>query len=215
MRGSVAPPEVGAGARTGRTLANQRGHILRLAIGLSSCVTACSEPRALPRAERAPALRASGEHEVQTHVAAPQIELSLNSGFSVRLSPVSKTARLSSASLGVAAPPVNAQAIHPAFVPIGPTVALRTSEARVEAGYVAEAFRVRTGHRLVLAVEQATPCQPTASCAGWQVRPASYSGGRCHAELIASTVRLQFGSVPVASVPASGKLAPLSDSAAP
>jgi hypothetical protein len=81
-------------------------------------------------------------------------------------------------------------------VPIGPTFELRASGALAEVTFVADHFRVRRGHRLVLAVEVALACAEPSGCRSWQLLPASYRQGRCWAEALDPTLRMQFGSVP-------------------
>ncbi|HEX6240855.1 MAG TPA: hypothetical protein VFZ61_08175, partial [Polyangiales bacterium] len=68
---------------------------------------------------------------------------------------------------------------------------------RADVAYRAEAFHVRNGHRLVLALEQPR-CQAGAAC--WTLTPAVYEDSRCLARGVTLPGRrLQFGSLPISA----------------
>lgn len=139
-------------------------------------------------------LQMRGDHLVRAVLGSRGVELALKDGFSLRARGRTGTP---GTWLTLRVSPVRAAAgeVDPAFVPIGPTVAVTGEGVRAEVAYRAEAFHVRKGHRLVLAQEQAR-CDHAAAC--WALVPAAYEGGRCVArDVVLSDRRLQFGSVPI------------------
>jgi len=152
-----------------------------------------------------PPLVVTGEHEARTQRSASQVQLTLKRGFAVTLRPLPPAQQVGPALLHVAELRAAAEQIAPSFVPVGPTVELVSQATRVEASFVAGGFRVRAGHRLVLAAQRPEACVASTACLTWTLFDARYAQGRCRAELQAPVQRLQFGSVP----------AVVSDSAAP
>ncbi len=144
------------------------------------------EPRLAKQRERV-----SGEHEVRAPFARPGLQLVLKRGFELRLDELTGTGE---AWLRVARERARSEQIAAGFVPLGPTVESSAARGRAQASFVADHFRVRAGHRLVLAVERAAPCAP-GDC--WQLLPARYEGGRCQARIAGQLGgRMQFGSLP-------------------
>lgn len=150
-------------------------------------------------------IQAEGEHAVETAGEAKLVQLRLKSGFAVSLEPSKSALQVGPVRLAVAEPRATSEQIARGFVPVGPTVVLSAQSGPLEVSFVADGFHVRAGHRLVLAVERALPCQLPGGCRSWRLEPAQYRAGRCQAELPTPGLRLQFGSLP----------AVLSDSAAP
>jgi hypothetical protein len=135
--------------------------------------------------------RVSGEHEVRSPFAGSGIQLALKRGFELRLGKLTGTGEV---WLRVARERAHADQIAPGFVPVGPTVEVSPAQGSAEVSFVADHFRVRAGHRLVLAVELAAPCSPGAC---WQLLAARYERGRCLARLAGELGRrMQFGSLP-------------------
>jgi hypothetical protein len=135
--------------------------------------------------------RLSGEHEVRAAIARAGLELALRRGFEVRLG---KAAAPREVVLRVAPERARADEIAAGFVPVGPTVELRGASGRADVSFIADQFRVRAGHRLVLAVERTPPCA-AGTC--WLLLPARSEHGRCLARGVeAPGRRLQFGSLP-------------------
>lgn len=188
-----------------------------MSLGLLLLVYACGEAAGPANARRKSQLVASGQHEARTATAGSQATLSLKSGFSVLLRPIDVAGDVRPALLRVAEPRAPSGQIAAGFVPVGPTVALSVPSARVEASFVADGFRVRAGHRLVLAVERERPCQGTARCLAWQLVEGSYRDGRCTALLVAPLSRMQFGSLPVEALGSASepRTDTVNDSAAP
>jgi hypothetical protein len=144
-----------------------------------------------PRAKQLARERVSGEHEVRSAFARPGLQLALKRGFELRLGKLTSAGEV---RLRVARERARADQIAPGFVPVGPTVEVSPAQGSAEVSFVADHFRVRAGHRLVLAVELAAPCSPGAC---WQLLPARYEGGRCQARLAGEFGRrMQFGSLP-------------------
>lgn len=120
------------------------------------------------------------------------LELALRCGFELRLGKVGASGQ---ALLRVAAERARSDEIAAGFVPVGPSVELLGVHGSADVSFTADQFRVRAGHRLVLAIERAEPCANAAAC--WQLVPARYEQGRCLAHVPeAFGGRLQFGSLP-------------------
>jgi len=135
--------------------------------------------------------RVAGEHEVRAPLARPGLQLALKRGFELRFGELTNAGE---AWLRVARERARSEQIAAGFVPLGPTVESSPAHGRAEASFVADHFRVRAGHRLVLAVERAAPCTP-GDC--WRLLPARYEGGRCQARIAGQLGgRMQFGSLP-------------------
>jgi hypothetical protein len=144
-----------------------------------------------------PFVRVAGDHRAVARVGSRGAELALKDGFSLKPRPSAGRPTLELA-LEVAELRANAAELAPDFVPIGPTVRLRGGSLRVDAAYRAESFRVRAGHRLVLAVEVRAPCEPSAQC--WELWQAAYEDSRCVAVAVETHgLRLQFGSLPLSA----------------
>jgi hypothetical protein len=174
---------------------------LQLGLGLVWAASGCDAARSSGQAhaEQAPFVRVQGQHRADALVGARGAELSLKDGFWVRPRVVAPVAPLTLV-LEVAKLRVSAAELAPDFVPIGPSVLLRGGRARVDAAYRAESFRVRAGHRLVLAVEAQAPCQAATGC--WELWQAEYMEGRCVASDVGTYgLRLQFGSLPLSASP--------------
>jgi hypothetical protein len=138
--------------------------------------------------------RIVGEHEVRA-AARTGLELGLRRGFEVRLS---KVVAPGEALLRVAAQRARADEIAGGFVPVGPSVELLGVRGSADVSFIADQFRVRAGHRLVLAVERAEACARSDAC--WRLVPARYEHGRCLARAVQGLGRrLQFGSLPAPS----------------
>lgn len=135
--------------------------------------------------------RVVGEHEVRAS-ARPGLELALKRGFEVKLSKNVVGAQL---VLRIAKARARAEEIAPGFVPVGPTAELTGADGDLDVSFVADQFRVRTGHQLTLAVERSGRCAGSEKC--WQLVPAGYEKGRCVARAVhLEGGRLQFGSLP-------------------
>jgi hypothetical protein len=142
-------------------------------------------------------VRLVGEHEVRASSLEAGLELVLKRGFAVKLP--RKLAATVPVVLRIAKMRSSAHAIAADFVPIGPTVELSAALSGVEVSFAADHFRVRSGHRLVLALEQAETCVGAAAC--WQSVPAAYEKGRCIARDVRTYGRrLQFGSLPASEL---------------
>lgn len=137
------------------------------------------------RARQGEPARIAGEHAVRAGLARPGLTLVLKRGFELRFSALTSAGE---AWLRVARERARSERIAVGFVPLGPTVESSAAHGRAEASFVADHFRVRAGHRLVLAVERAST---------WQLLPARYEGGRCQARIVGELGgRMQFGSLP-------------------
>jgi hypothetical protein len=136
-----------------------------------------------------------GAHQVSAEVGASGAQLLLKDGFSLRVR-VRAPQAPARVSLAVAEQRAQAAQVAPGFVPIGPTVRALGEHVGAEVAYRAEAFRVREGHRLVLAVETRPACAAGETC--WELVAARYAGSQCLANPVAlQGLRLQFGSVPI------------------
>jgi hypothetical protein len=136
--------------------------------------------------------QARGDHLVRATLGQKGAELLLKDGFSLRAR-ARRDARPVELVLRVAEVRAQAAAIAPGFVPIGPSAAVAGDGVRADVAYRAEAFHVRQGHRLVLALERSR-------CGGdgcWALHSAVYEDSRCLArDVVLQGRRLQFGSVP-------------------
>lgn len=142
-------------------------------------------------------VRVQGNHHVEALVGAQGGELALKTGIVVRPR-VAVQRGPQPVSLRVAAEHVAPERVAPGFVPIGPSVELKGELSRSDVEYRAEAFRVRAGHRLVLAAETRAPCAEHELC--WTLWDARYVDSRCVASGVRSAgLRLQFGSVPLSA----------------
>jgi hypothetical protein len=142
-------------------------------------------------------VRAHGNHQVEALIGVQGGELGLKLGFVVRPRVAAQRApqRL---TLRVAAERAPVERIAPGFVPIGPTVELKGDVLHSDVEYRAESFRVRSGHRLVLALETRAPCAPDEAC--WTTLEARLTESRCVAHGVRSAgQRLQFGSLPLSA----------------
>lgn len=168
------------------------GYLLALAGLLGSCQASEAARAHEAGAQRPARERLVGEHEVRAPVARKGLELVLRRGFEVRLREPSSDGET---LLRVAPQRARSEEIAAGFVPVGPSVELQGVRGSADVAFSADKFRVRTGHRLVLAVEQAAPCAQGARC--WQLVDARYEQGRCVARGVhAGGGRLQFGSLP-------------------
>lgn len=153
-----------------------------------------------------PPSEAQGNFDATTQVSPKAGGLSLKTGFAVRWG---ARANRPSGPARLTISRTRAESVHiaPGFVPIGPTAQLVGFAEAVEVSFVAERFRVRAGHRLVLAVLRQPDfvCMRDGPCGGWQLLPARYESMRCVVEGVKATGPMQFGSVPITA----------SDSAAP
>jgi hypothetical protein len=147
-------------------------------------------------------LRVRGDHSVRASAAAGELELGLKNGFSALLREAPRSSVLNAGADGLVALRVAgrraaAAEIAASFVPIGPTVELTVRSGRADVAFRADHFRVRSGHRLVLAVEQPGCADPTReACHHWRLAAASYEAGRCLARGVQPAgLRLQFGSL--------------------
>jgi hypothetical protein len=168
-------------------------------LGLSLCwaMSGCDASASDESVHVPPFVRVAGDHRAAARVGRRGAELALKDGFSLKPRPSAGQPPLELA-LEVAGLRANAAELAPDFVPIGPTVRLRGGSVRVDAAYRAEAFRVRAGHRLVLAVEVRAPCAPSARC--WELWEAAYEHSRCVAVAVDTHgLRLQFGSLPLSA----------------
>jgi hypothetical protein len=178
-----------------------------MALGLSGALWLCIGLSGDPavRSVRAHAAQAPqpaelrGEHQLSAMLGPRGAWLTLKDGFSLRARPP-QPGRAQAApvrvALAVAAVRAQAAEIAQSFVPIGPSVRAAGAGLRAELAYRADAFRVRQGHRLVLALETRAPCATGEAC--WELQEAQYVGNRCLASGVALRgLRLQFGSIPL------------------
>jgi hypothetical protein len=178
---------------------------------LTSGAHAASLLRVRADGARSGLLSARGDHAVLVESSTSDAQLWLKSGFSVLLRRRVSLARehqepRSGATGDAAGAPLVlrvakqrplAAEIAASFIPIGPTVELTARAGRADVAFTADHFRVRRGHRLVLAVEQPTcMSEGRAECVRWRLKDASYETGRCIARGVQPTgLRLQFGSL--------------------
>ena len=152
-----------------------------------------------------------GDHRVSGVVRGAAVALSLKDGFSLKV-PGRAAGGALPISLCVADARADAAQIAADFVPIGPSVVAQGPGLRAEVVYRADAFHVRRGHRLVLALERQPHCDAAqaSSCSRadprastWELREARYVDSRCIASGVALRgLRLQFGSVPLSAASA-------------